>query len=211
MTYLLRSVLLAILAISLAAGCDDPSAEQDQEPAEQSEQQEQQEESEDSENVDGEVVEEDDQAPEELDLEGQQWMESDTYGIKLAVPDTWKIGEGEDVVSATDEHESTTVILGGTESESTLLAAINDLRHELTFKEVEVETGDVTQLAGIPAHWGEGTGVVEEEDLDTEIQFLGYLLRMDGESVIIMIFSEATMFEAKRDIIEGIAQTVTRM
>jgi hypothetical protein len=208
MKSLLRSLLIAFLVTGLLTGCDEDPA-QDDTPAEETEAVDEQEE---SAGVDGEVVEDEESAAaEDLDLEGQQWLESELYGVKLAVPDTWEVGHGENVVSATDSHKSTTVLIGGSQSETTLLAAINDLRSELSFKEVEVESGDVTQLAGIPAHWGEGTAVVVDEDLDTEIQFLGYLLRMDGESVTILIFSEATMYEAKKDIIDGIAQTVTRI
>ncbi len=206
MKSLLRSLLIAFLVTGLLTGCDDDSA-QDDAPAEEAAEADEQEE-----NVDGEVVEDEESAAaDEFDLEGQQWVESELYGVKLAVPDNWEVGHGENVVSATDSHKSTTVLIGGSQSEATLLAAINDLRSELSFKEVEVESGDVTQLAGIPAHWGEGTAVVVEDELDTEIQFLGYLLRMDGESVTILIFSEATMYEAKKDIIDGIAQTVTRI
>lgn len=209
MKTLLRSLLIAFLAAGLLVGCDE-------EPSHEEETTESTAQADDEEapGVDGEVVGDDEQAEsadEDLQLEGQQWLESELYGIKLAVPDNWDVAQGEDVVSATDSHKSTTVLVGGSQSEATLLTAINDLRSELVFKEVEIETGDVTQLAGIPAHWGTGTAVVVEDDLDTEIQFLGYLLRMDGDNVTILIFSEATMYEAKKDVIDGIAQTVTRM
>lgn len=209
MKTLLRMLLIALMTTALLTGCEEDTSEE-----ETTEETEESSEEDEEANVDGEVVEDEQDESAELDdvdLEGQKWLESESYGIKIAVPEAWTIGEGEEVVSATDEHESTTVLLGGSRSDATVVAAIQDLKSELSFKDIDVETGDVTQLGGIPAHYGEGTAVMVEDDMDTEIQFIGYVLRLDGDNVTIMIFSEATMFEAKRDVIEGLAQTVRRI
>lgn len=203
-------VVIACFTLALfAVGCDDDPAEEQEETAEV-EQQDQDDPQQDQPDDQGEVVQQDDETPEAL--EGTQWLKADTYSVKVQVPEDWEITEHEDIVTADDTYASTTVVIGGSGADDTLQDAIDELKDELHFRDLEVESADPTTLGGLPAQEGIGTAVLIEEDLDTEIQLIGYALNLgDDNNVLLVIFSEATMYEAKRDIIDGIAQTITRM
>ncbi len=205
MKMLARTLLSALLVIGLLTGCDsepaaeEPSTDQVAEPEVQ----------EDDPADDGEVIAED--GEEDIALEGGQWVESDLYGVKFRVPDNWEVARADDAISATDPDGSTTVILGGSESDQSLQNAISRLRDDLEFTDVKFESNDLTTINAFAATRGRGSAVlVREDDIDEEIQFLGYALRVGSKNVTMLIFSEATMYEAMRDIIDGIAHTITR-
>ena len=210
MKRLIALLMCALLAAGLAVGCDDDAGDADEAVEEQQ-----------APDDDGEVVEEEAAAGEEIidgdraefELEGSQWLESDLYGIKVRIPDDWETSETAELVSANDPAGSTTAIIGGSESDQTLQDAIDNLKEDLEFSDVELEESRPTSLGGFPGHQGRGSGVlVREDDIDEEIQFLGYALRVDDDkNATLMIFSEATMYEAKRDVIDGIANTIERI
>lgn len=211
MKQVIAVVVSIFLVATVAIGCDDEPADQTDEAAVDQQADEQLGDDGqvvDDESDDGEVV--DDGSPEAL--EGAQWMVAEMYNVQVQLPEGWEISETDDIVSANDPHGSTTVIIGGADAEHTLQEAIENLKDELQFTDVEIDTGEPTTLGGFPAHQGSGSAVlIREDDIDEEIQFLGYALNTgDDEQVLLTIFSEATMYEAKRDIINGIAQTVTQ-
>lgn len=157
----------------------------------------------------GEVIDEEEEG---IALEGGQWVESQLYGVKIRVPEDWNIARADDAVSATDSDESTTLIIAGSDSDRTLQTAVTQIRDDLEFKDVRFESNEVTTINGFAATRGRGSAVlVQEGEIDEEIQFLGYALRVGSKSVTLLIFSEATMYEAKRDIIDGIAHTIERL
>lgn len=207
------SIVVSIFVLAaFAVGCDEEPAEHSDEQQAVEQQGETGDEAvvDDIRPADGEVVEDQDDA---FELEGAQWLEAQDYGIKVQVPDTWELAKAEEVVSANSDDDSTTVVIGGSDADETLQAAIDNLKDELSFTDVDIETSDPTTLGGYPAHEGIGSAVlVREDDIDEEIQFLGYAINTgNDENVVLMIFSEATMYEAKRDTIDGIAQTVSRI
>lgn len=158
----------------------------------------------------GEVVEEEGE-DEFVALEGGKWVESELYDVKIRVPENWELRIGDDAISATDPDGSTTAILAGSESETGLQEAMSQLRDDIQFKDVHFESNDLTTISGFAATRGRGDAVlVQEGEVDTEIQFLGYAVRVGSKNVTLMIFSEATMYEAKKDIIDGIAHTLVR-
>ena len=210
MKKLASTLLCALLLTGMLAACDDePSEDEVEETTELDEALEEEEVVEEDEEIEGEEVvhEESDKA-----LEGGQWVESALYELKFRVPDDWEIGDSGDVVSATDSDGSTTALIAGSESDRTLQASINNLKDELQFTDVELESSDPTTVNGFPGHRGGGSAVlVKDDDIDTEIEFIGYALRVGEHNITLMIFSEATMYEAKRDTIDGIAHTLARM
>ncbi len=197
--------LLSVLLVIALVGCEsDPVEEAQPEPEETTE-----EVAEEAADDDGEVVDEEEEG---VALEGGQWVESELYDVKIRVPEDWEIARAEDAVSATDSDGSTTVILAGSESDQTLQNAVTQIRSDLEFKEVNFESNEITTINGFAATRGRGSAVlVQEGEIDEEIQFLGYALRVGAKNVTLMIFSEATMYEAKRDIIDGIAHTIPRL
>lgn len=205
MKALIYTLISTLLMIGLLTGCDqDPPQEQTDDEATVEE-----EESAASDD-DGEVIAE--EGDDRVELEGGQWVESELYGVKIRVPDDWEIGRSDDAVTAVDPERTTTVLLAGSESENTLQTAITRLRSDLRFTDVHLESSDMTTVEGFPGTRGRGSAVLVHEDaIDEEIQFLGYALRVGDRNVTILIFSEATMYEAKRDLIDGIAHTITRL
>lgn len=197
-----RTLLVALIAFGLLSACDKGTPEESAAPGQEAAAPER--------NDDGEVIAE--ESDDELALEGGQWVESPLYKVKFRVPEDWKIASAEDAVSATDSDDSTTVLLAGSESDATLVQAMSSLRDDIQFKDVKLESNDLTTINGFAATRGRGSAVlVQEGEIDEEIQFLGYALRVGDKNVTLMIFSEATMYEAKRDIIDGIAHTLTRL
>lgn len=195
-------LICALLAAGLTVGCD---SEGEATPEPQAAVQETSE----VEPDDGEVIADDDE--DVVALEGGQWVESELYDVKFRVPEDWVIRESDDALSATDSDDSTTVILAGSESETTLQQAMTQLRDDIQFKDVHFESNDLTTISGFAATRGRGSAVlVREGEIDEEIQFLGYAIRVGSKNVTMLIFSEATMYEAKRDIIDGIAHTLVR-
>lgn len=199
-----RTLIGALLAAGLLAGCESEEATETEAteaavetaPGEASAD-------------DGEVIADD--SEEIVALEGGQWVESELYDVKFRVPEDWVVRKSEDAISATDSDDSTTVILAGSESESTLQQAMTQLRDDIQFKDVNFESNDLTTISGFAATRGRGSAVlVREGEIDEEIQFLGFAIRVGSNNVTMLIFSEATMYEAKRDVIDGIAHTLVR-
>lgn len=220
MKWFIPALMALFVSTAFAVGCDeeDPADEADEEAVAQ--QDDEAAEDDDGHVVDdiqpggqdGEVVDDEDE-PQLDTLGGVQWLENDHYGVKVQIPEDWEISASDDVVSATDSTDSTTAIIGGSDADETLQNAIDNLKEEIEFSDVEVETSDPRTLGGFPAHEGVGSALmVREDDIDKEIQFLGYAINIgDDQNVVLMIFSEAGMYEAKRDTINGIANTISRI
>lgn len=145
------------------------------------------------------------------ELEGGQWVQSDLYAVRFRVPGEWDVRRTEEAVSATAPDGTTTVLLAGSESDQTIQSAINDLKTEVEFKDINFDNSGLTTINGLPGTRGNGSAVVVEEEGDREIQFLGYAVRVGTNNVTLLIFSDAAMYEAQKDIIDGIAQTLTRI
>lgn len=159
------------------------------------------------------------QTPEEAKIEdaegGGKWVTSKTYPVKFRVPDDWVIKIEDDGISAVDSDESTTVILVGSESTGMIQGAINDVKKKVKIKDAKFDKSGNVVLNGLPGQNIFGTAVIEKmaddgEMIDEEIQFVAYNLRVGKKAVTMMIFSEATMYEAKKEIIMGLAQTLTK-
>lgn len=210
MRYLLIT-LLSVLVVAGVVACEDDQQQPEAEPTEQADEEidEHGEEIEEPAAAEDEILEDID----DLALEGGKWLESELYDVKVRVPENWDIGESAEVVSANDPEGSTTALIAGSESDQTLQAAINDLKDDLEFTDVKLDSSEPTTLNGFPGHRGSGSAVlVKEDDIDTEIQFIGYALRVGSDkNATLMIFSEATMYEAMRDTIDGIAHTISRI
>lgn len=143
---------------------------------------------------------------------GGVWVKSAPYKIKFRVPEDWNVTIEEDGVSATDSDESTTVVVVGSDSHNMVQAAIQDVQKKVKIEDAKIESTTQTVLNGFAGQNVRGTAVLKKEDgIDQEIQFIAYNLRVDKDTVVtMMIFSEAEMYEAKKEIIEGLAKTLTK-
>ena len=143
--------------------------------------------------------------------EGGQWVKSDLYGAKFRVPEDWNVSIEADGITATDSDETTTLILVGSESEGMIQSAINDVKAKVKIKDAKFEKSGQVVLNGMPGQNVMGTAVLTKEDgMDQEIQFIAYNVKVGKKAVTMMIFSEAEMYEAKKEIIDGLAQTLTK-
>lgn len=199
-----RSLIVAILAGGLfATGCDDKKAESDDSAATTATET----------TVEAETTAEEAEttaAAEDEAEDGTKWLDSDTYGVKFRVPENWEVVKDAESISATDADGSTTIVLIGTESEGAFEQAVKDMKKQVELKEVKVGTSEPTVLNGLAGFKGNGTGVLVKDDMDQEIQFIAYSLRAGEKAVTLMIFSEAEMFEAKKELILGIANTLQK-
>lgn len=142
---------------------------------------------------------------------GGKWITSTTYSAKFRVPEDWKIDITPDGITATDSDDTTTVVLVGSESEGMIQSAINDVKKKVVFKDAKFDKSGQVVLNGLPGQNVTGTAVITKEDgMDQEIQFIAYNVKIGKKAVTVMIFSEAEMYEAKKEIIDGIAQTLTK-
>jgi len=196
MKRILSNLIVLSCSMLLFAGCDSKEAAP-QTPAENSAE-------ESAENA----APEGEEAAEE-EVEAGQWVEVPTYELKLRVPEDWEIKSDEQGASASSPDGTTTLLLAGSESEGLTTAILNQLRPDLKFKELEVQKIAPAIINGMAVSNGEGIAVLVKEDMDQEIQFLGYSIKRSGGKIAtLFIFAEAEMYEAKKDEIRGIAQTL---
>ncbi|AWV91071.1 hypothetical protein [Bradymonas sediminis] len=143
------------------------------------------------------------------EAEAGQWIEVPTYELKLRVPEDWVVKQDDQGVSASSPDDTTMLLLVGSKSEGLTSTMLNELRPDLKFKELEVEKVAPAIINGMAVSHGQGTAVLVKSDMDQEIQFLGYSIKRTGDQVAtLFIFSQAEMYEAKKDEIQGIAQTL---
>ncbi len=202
MKKLATSATALLIALALIAGCEKSDSKAPVGSIESAEQKVAK-----SEEIIEKANEKDDKEEEDSD---SQWVESPTYGVKFRVPSDWKVVTAEGGVSATAPDGTTTAVLVGTESESMIESAINEMKSNIQLKDMKLEKGGLTTVNGMPGTRGTGSAVLVEDDGDQEIQFIAYALRVGKNNITLMIFSQAEMYEAQKDIIDGIAQTLVK-
>lgn len=145
---------------------------------------------------------------------GGQWLGSDLYNVRFRVPDEWKVKQDAQGVSATAPDDSTTAILVGSKSEALINNTLADIKKRVTIDDVELQKAEARVIDGMPGQTARGTGVIKKAtedgaEIDQEIQFIAYVVQKDSDdAVTLMIFSEAEMYEAQKEIIEGIGNTL---
>lgn len=140
-----------------------------------------------------------------------QWVESTTYGVKFRVPEDWEVTRTDGAVSTTAPDGTTTVVLVGTESGAMIQSAINEMKSTVELKDIRFDKTGMATINGLAGTRASGAAVLVQEGGDQEIQFLGVTLRVDKDTAVtMMIFSQAEMYEAQKDIIDGISQTIIK-
>lgn len=199
------SAAVALLALALVAGCDKSN-----EAAEAAKQRVAELEKANEQANEEKAQAEAEAANAETEDADSQWVTSSDYGVRFRVPADWKVVDAEGGVSATSPDGTTTAVLVGSESESMVESAINELKSHIELKDMKFEKGGLTTINGMPGTRGSGSAVLVEPDGDQEIQFIAYVLRAGQHNITLMIFSQAEMYEAQKDIIDGIAQTLVK-
>ncbi len=148
--------------------------------------------------------------PAEEAMEGMQWVAHDTYGVKFRVPDDWEVKQDGENVSVTSPDSAISVLMVGTESEGLLQTAIESIKKEVTFKDVELKKDSQTVLNGLPGYTAQGSAVLEKEGGDQEIEFIMNSVRTGEKGIAMMVFAEAEMYEAKKEEVQGIAKTLQK-
>lgn len=145
--------------------------------------------------------------------EGGKWVKVRAYGVKIRVPEDWQVKLDKDGSTITDSDESTTIVIVGSKSAGMVQKALNDVKKRVSIKDMKLEKSDTTTLNGMPGQEIRGTAAVTKKDgTDQEIQFIAYNVQTGAESAAtLMLFSEAEMYEAKREIIEGLVKTITKL
>ena len=202
MKKLATTATAALIALALVAGCEKSESKAPVGSIENAEQKVAKSE---------ETIEKANEKENEEDEDSDsQWVKSPMYGVQFRVPADWNVVNAEGGVSATAPDGTTTAVLVGTESESMIESAINEMKSNIQLKDMKLEKGGLTTVNGMPGTRGTGSAVLVEEDGDQEIQFIAYALRVGKHNITLMIFSQAEMYEAQKDIIDGIAQTLVK-
>lgn len=151
---------------------------------------------------------------EEVAKEGGKWVISNPYQVKFRVPEDWNVTIEDDGLSATDADETTTVVLIGSSSQGTIQTAVADVQKKVKIKDAKLQDTKDIMLNGFPAQTITGTAVFTKgegaEAMDQEIQFIAYNVQVPKGVVTMMIFSDATMYEAKKETIDGLANTLVK-
>lgn len=216
-TFWLRSTLLVVvLALSVAAGgCKDDNTSKGTNKGEpKAKTTPKEDDKKDAKAKTGETTKTADKDKTAEDA-GGQWVESKLYGVKFRIPEDWKVDIDEQGISANAPDATTTVILVGSDSDALINSAVTDIKKKVVVNDVNVEKAKAIVRDSMPGQAARGTGVikkkVEDGEIDQEIQFMAYVVQKDKKAVTMMIFSEAEMYEAKKEIIEGISQTLKQM
>jgi hypothetical protein len=150
----------------------------------------------------------------EDDGQGGRWVKSSLYGVKFRVPDTWEVSIDAQGITVNDEDKTTTVVLVGSESTSLIQGALNDIKKKIALKDAKLAKTDMVVINGLAGQTVRGSAIVEKgnaaANADQDIEFIAYNLSVGKKAVTMMIFSQAEMYEAKKEIIEGIGQTMTK-
>ncbi len=222
--------LLLFAALIAVPACEKPETKKE-EPAKEKKAEDEKAKEADDEKAEAEA----DAVPEKGSVvanpDGGQWVKSPTYGVEFLIPDEWTVKIEDDGISATDSDESTTVVLVGSKSQGMIQDALNNVKRKVEFKDAKLQDTKDAIVNGLPAQNVRGTAVVvnqvpvppepgakvdpkaapKTEAMDQEIQFIAYNVQVGKGGVTMMIFSQAEMYEAKRDTIEGIAKTLKRL
>jgi hypothetical protein len=139
---------------------------------------------------------------------GGKTVSSDLYDVQFQVPEDWKILEEKEGITATAPDGTTTVLLIGSDSKGLIKATFEDIKKTITLKDPNFQDIKNTVVDGMPAQHARGSAVLEKKDMDQEIQFIAYAIQKGGKTVTLMVFSEAEMYEAQKELIEGIARSL---
>lgn len=198
--------ILLLATLATAWGCEQKADDAKAKESETAEETETEEPAEEAEKDEAAAKDEADEA-----AAGGQWVESDTYQVKFRAPDDWEIKQNEEAVSATSPDGAVTVIMVGTESQGVFESAMANVSQELELSEVKTEKSQMTVVNGLAGFQGRGSAVLKNEEGGQEIQFIGYALKLDNEKgIAMMVFAEAEMYEARKEEIEGIANTIQK-
>lgn len=149
--------------------------------------------------------------PEEEELAEGQWVSNDSYGVKFRVAEDWNVKKEGDTLSATSADGAITVLLVGTKSEGLLQAALESVKKQVEFKDVNLTKDSQTVVNGLPGYTAQGSAVLVKEGGDQEIEFIMNSVRVGDKGVAMMIFAEAEMYEAKKEEVDGIARTLQKL
>ncbi len=139
-----------------------------------------------------------------------QWVAMDNYGVRFRVPAEWKVQKSDVSATANSADGSITVILIGTDSENMIQNALEKFKKEVNFEEIKTKSSGATSINGMPGYSATGSAVHVVGDTKNEIQYLMNAVKVGGKAAALLIFADATMYEAKKEEIDGLAKTLKK-
>ncbi len=139
-----------------------------------------------------------------------QWVAMDNYGVRFRVPTDWKVQKSKESATVNSNDGTITVILIGTDSENMIQNALEKFKKEVNFEEIKTKSSGATSINGMPGYSAKGSAVQVVGDDKNEIQFLMNAVKVEGKAAALLIFADATMYEAKKEEIDGLAKTLKK-
>lgn len=139
-----------------------------------------------------------------------QWVTMDSYGIRFRVPSDWKVKKTAEAASVNSPDGMISVFLLGTNSENMIQSTLENLKKEVVFEEVKMTTSGATVINGMPGYSAEGTAVHVHGDNKDEIQFIIKAVKMGDKAASLLVFADAAMYEAKKEEITGLVNTLKK-
>ena len=139
------------------------------------------------------------------------WVAMDAYGVKFRVPKEWNVERTATSSTATDPEGTTTAMLVGSDSSDFVQAALENIKKEIKFEDVNLTRSGVKTINGMPGYDANGTAVVVKGEDKQEIQFLMNSVKVGDKAAALLIFAEAEMYEAKKEEIDGLANTLNKL
>lgn len=148
----------------------------------------------------------------EPDGKGGQVVKSELYNVKFTVPKDWKVDKSPTGVSTSSPDSKILMILAGSESQDLAEAALNDLKKNLTFKDVKIDKQGTTTLNGLIGLRGEGSATLINEDKTEEpIHFVAFSSKVDDKAITVLLFAAKAQYDSQMDLVEGILNTMDKL
>ena len=97
------------------------------------------------------------------DGKGGQLIKSEMYKVKFTVPEGWIVEKNPTGISASSPDKGILMVVAGSKSQDLAEAALNDLKKNLKFKDVNIQKQGTTAINGLLGIRGEGDAVLVHE------------------------------------------------
>ncbi len=147
----------------------------------------------------------------EADGKGGLVVKSELYKLKFTVPDKWKVDKSPTGISVSSPDGEILMIVAGSKSQDLVEAALNDLKANLKFKDVNIAKQGTTVLNGLVGLRGEGDATLIENEKEQPIHFVAFSSKVNEKAVTVLLFSSKERYTKDQDTIEGILNTVGKL
>lgn len=146
------------------------------------------------------------------DGNGGLLVKSEAYKVKFTVPEGWQVDKSPTSISASSPDQKILMVVAGSKSQDLAEAALNDLKKNLKFKDVNLDKQGTTTFNGLIGLRGEGDAtLVNEDGTEERMHFVGFTTKIDEQAITVAIFSAKETYDEKITLIEGVLGTLDKL